>query len=100
MTDGQRHDVYRRRPDGLWVGKDTTAAPRPPAPRPPARTEVVRATCPECRNLNRRARRACRTCGGSGLVTKRVPTVEAEAHGMFEHELRRAQREADADGLG
>ena len=49
--------------------------------------------CPRCLNLNRAARRACRACGRTGWVAKRVPTVEAQAAHLVERELRSAIEE-------
>lgn len=48
-------------------------------------TETVQVPCPQCGNANRAARRRCRRsgpCAGTGMVTKRVPTVEAQARAI------------------
>jgi hypothetical protein len=42
----------------------------------------VKATCPECGNYNRRARRACRNCHHTGLVWKTIPRDEADRLGL------------------
>jgi hypothetical protein len=67
-------------------------------------TELVQVPCPQCGNVNRAARRRCRRsgpCGGTGLVTKTVPTAEAQARAItdaaFDTALDDARAEAERE---
>lgn len=42
------------------------------------RDEIVEVdvVCPECGNMNRAARRACRNCGRTGFVKKNMPVSQ------------------------
>lgn len=44
----------------------------------PQKVVTVEVECPVCGDLNRAARRACRTCKRTGKVTKNVPILEGE----------------------
>lgn len=41
-------------------------------------TEFVRVDCPACGNVNRKARRACKFCDGSGNVRKSIKAATTE----------------------
>lgn len=46
--------------------------------------EWITIDCPACRNVNRKARRACGFCDGTGTAKKRVPIPEESVEELME----------------